>query len=82
MDNLVQKLKSLTNATQRQYDDVITNYSNDEILKELKEAGISKDDLSQEEFDELLENKIKQSKSFSKGAMAAGGVFLFLEFLG
>ena len=82
MDNLISKLKSLTNATQEQYDEVITNYAKSEVLKELKVAGISKDDLIPEEFNELLEDKIKQSKSFSKGAMVAGGALLFLEFLG
>lgn len=82
MDNLTNKLKSLKNATQTQYDEVINKYSENEVLKELKEAGINKDDLSTDEFDELLEDKIKQSKSFSKGAMVAGGALLFLEFLG
>ena len=82
MDNLITKLKSLKNVTQQQYDDVIIKYSKEEVLKELKEAGISKDDLSKDEFDELLEDKIKQSKSFSKGAMVSGGALLFLEFLG
>ena len=82
MDNLVSKLKSLKNATQSQYDDVIVKYSNDEILKELKQAGISKDDLTDDEFKELLDAKIKESKAFSKGALVATGAFLFLELLG
>jgi len=82
MKNLTQKLKSLKNATQSQYDEVIIKYSKTEVLKELKKAGITKEELSDDEFDELLEDKIKQSKSFSKGAMVAGGALLFLEFLG
>jgi len=82
MKNLTQKLKSLKNATQSQYDEVIIKYSKTEVLKELKKAGISKEELSDDEFNELLEDKIKQSKSFSKGAMVAGGALLFLEFLG
>ena len=82
MDKLVQKLKSLTNATQQEYDKAILNYAKKEVIQELKKAGISKEELTQEDFDALLEEKIKQSKSFSKGAMAAGGALLFLDFLG
>lgn len=82
MQDLITKLKSIKNATQSQYDEVIDKYSKTEVLKELKEAGISKDDISDEEFDELLEEKIKESKAFSKGAMVAGGALLFLELLG
>ena len=82
MNELITKLKSIKNATQSQYDEVINKYSQTEVLKELTEAGISKEDISQEEFGELLEEKIKESKAFSKGAMVAGGAFLFLELLG
>jgi len=82
MQDLITKLKSIKNATQSQYDEVIINYSKTEVLKELKDAGISKDDIGVEEFDELLEEKIKESKAFSKGAMVAGGAMLFLELLG
>jgi tripartite-type tricarboxylate transporter receptor subunit TctC len=82
MNDLITKLKTMKNATQEQYLEVIKNYSHKEVLKELQEAGISEDDLSSEEFDELLEDKIKQSTSFSKGALVATGAFMFLELLG
>jgi len=52
------------------------------VLKELKEAGLYKDDVSQEEFDKLVQEKIKENTSFAKGAMVAGGALLFLELLG
>jgi len=77
MKDLITKLKSIKNATQSQYDEVIINYSKEQVLKELQEAGISKDEISDEEFDELLQEQIKQSKSFSKGAMVATGAFYF-----
>jgi hypothetical protein len=79
MQDLIKKLK---NATLSQYDDLIIEYAKKEILKELKEAGISEDDLTQDDYDELLADKIKEAKSFTKGAMVAGGAFLFLELLG
>ena len=82
MKDLIKQLKSLTNATQSQYDETIIKYSKKQVLKELKDAGISKDEISNEEFDELLQEQIKQSRSFSKGAMVATGAFVFLELLG
>ena len=82
MNDLVNKLKNLKNTTQSQYDEVINKYSYNEVLKELKEAGLSKDDLSVDDFEELLNEKIKELKSFSKGALVATGAFLFLELLG
>lgn len=82
MQEMVEKLKSLKNATQSQYDEVINNYSKEQVEKDLKKAGISKEELSDEEFQELLDEQIVKSKSFSKGALVAGGAFLFLELLG
>jgi hypothetical protein len=82
MNDLVEKLKNMKNATANQYDKTIKEYANKQILKELKEAGISKEDMSQEEYKELLEGKYKEALSFSKGAMVAGGFLLFLELLG
>jgi len=79
---MVNKLKSLKNATQSQYDEVIQKYSHEQVLEDLKKAGISKDELSDKEFQELLDEQVVRSKSFSKGAMIATGAFLFLELLG
>ena len=82
MENLVKKLNSLKNATQSQYDETIKKYAETEVIKELKDAGVSIDDISTQEFQELLEDKIRVSKAFAKGAMVAGGVLLFLDLLG
>ena len=82
MQDLIDKLKGMKNATQEQYDIVILKYSQSEVIKELKNAGISKDEINQEEFNELVQEKIKQAKSFSSGVLVATGAFLFLEFLG
>lgn len=82
MQEMVEKLKSLKNASKSQYNEVIQKYSHDQVLKDLKKAGISKDELSDKEFQELLDEQVVKSKSFSKGAMMAGGLFLFLELLG
>lgn len=82
MQNLVEQLKNMKNATQAQYDEAIYKYAHSEVLKELKEAGVSRDDLDDEEFEGLLKEKIKHSKTFAKGAMVASGAILFLELLG
>ena len=82
MDKLVSQLKSMKNATQAQYKEAIEKYAYGEVIKELKDAGIAKDDLLDDEFNELLQEKIKQSQSFASGAMVATGAMLFLELLG
>jgi len=82
MQEMVEKLKSMKNATQSQYNDVIQKYSHTQVLEDLKKAGISKSELSDEEFQELLDEQVLKSQSFSKGALIATGAFLFLELLG
>lgn len=82
MDNLIDKLKTLKNKSQDEYREVIQKHSHKQVLKELKEAGLYKDDISQEEFDQLVQEKIKENTAFAKGAMVAGGAFLFFELLG
>ncbi len=82
MNNLIDKLKRLKNKSQDEYREVIQKHSHKQVLKELKEAGLYKDDISQEEFDKLVQKKIKENTSFAKGAMVAGGALLFLELLG
>lgn len=82
MDNLVEKLKSLKNASGRECREAIEKHSYNQVIKELKEAGLSKEDIPQEEFDQLLQGKIKENTSFAKGAMVAGGAILFLQLLG
>lgn len=82
MQELIDKLKHMKNATQAQYEEVIEKYAYKEVIQNLKEAGLEKDDLSDEEFNALLNEQKKRSGSFAKGALAASGVFLFLELLG
>ena len=79
MQDMITKLKTIKNATQSQYDEVIGKYSKEQVLEDLKKAGISKDELSDEE---LLNEQVVKAKSFSKGALMATGAFLFLELLG
>ena len=82
MNKLVNQLKQMKNATQTQYKEAIDKYAYSEVIKDLKEAGINKDELLDDEFDELLKEKVKQSQIFAKGAMTATGILLFLELLG
>ena len=82
MQELKTKLLNMKNATQQQYREAIETYSKKEVIKELSSAGLSREDLSDEEFQELLEAKVQQATAFSKGLMVAGGAFMFLELLG
>ncbi|MBD3807875.1 MAG: hypothetical protein IE880_04060 [Epsilonproteobacteria bacterium] len=82
MEELVKKLKTMKNATEAQYDAMIESHAHKEVIKNLKEAGLEKDDLSDEEFNALLSEQKKRANSFAKGALGASGIFLFLELLG
>lgn len=82
MEKLTRKLKSMKNATQSQYQEAIKKYAYDEVINDLKDAGIEKEDLCDDEFQELLDEKIKKSKMHANTILAAGGVLLFLELLG
>jgi len=82
MNELVEKLKWMKNATTSQYNEMIEKYAHKEVMKSLKEVGIEKDDLSDEEFATLLNEEKKRSNSYAKGALTASGVLLFLELLG
>lgn len=82
MQELIEKLKTMKNATEAQYDAMIESHAYKEVIKNLKEAGLEKNDLSAEEFDALLSEQKKRANSFAKGALGASGIFLFLELLG
>ncbi|MBW6489510.1 hypothetical protein [Sulfurimonas sp.] len=82
MQELVEKLKGMKSATKAQYDAMIESHAYKEVIKNLKEAGLEKDDLSDEEFHALLSEQKKRANSFAKGALGASGIFLFLELLG
>lgn len=82
MQELLNKLKTMKNATQTQFDEMVAQYAYKEVLKNLKDAGLEKDDITQEEFDDLLSEQKERTSAFAKGALGASGVFLFLELLG
>ncbi len=82
MQDLIEKLKNLKNISKEQYKNIVCEYSYNQVVEDLKKAGIKKDELSDEEFQELLNEQITKSESFSKGALMATGAFLFLELLG
>lgn len=82
MRELVEKLKGMKNTTKAQYYAIIESHAHKEVIKNLKEAGLEKDDLTSEEFNALLSEQKKRANSFAKGALGASGLFLFLELLG
>jgi phosphopantothenate synthetase len=82
MNKMVEQLKSIKNATQSQYNEVIQKYSKDQVISDLEKAGIKREELTDKEFDDLLGEQVMKAKSFSKGAMMAAGAFFLLELLG
>jgi hypothetical protein len=82
MSDLINKLKSIKNATKIEVDKVIDNYSYEQVVKDLKEAGIDRNDLSDIEFKQLLAEEVEKSRKFSKGLLVGGGAIMLLELLG
>jgi hypothetical protein len=82
MNELVRKLKNMKNATQSQYKEAIEKYAYDEVLNDLKEAGIDKDDLIESEFEDLIKEKTKKATINANTALASGGALMLLELLG
>lgn len=82
MAEWVNKLKEMKNATKEQVDKVIKEQSYNNVIKDLQEAGISENEISEDEFKQLMAEEIKKNESFAKGAMAATGALLVLELLG
>jgi len=82
MQSTVNKLKSLKNVTEEKVNQIIKEQSYNAVLKELKEDGIDIDDLTEEEFNQLIAEEIKKQKTFSKGMMVGAGALLLLELLG
>jgi len=82
MQSTVNKLKSLKNVTGEKVNQIIKEQSYNAVLKELKEDGIDIDDLTEEEFNQLIAEEIKKQKTFSKGMMVGAGALLLLELLG
>lgn len=82
MQETIEKLKNMKNATQEQVDKVINKQAYNTVIKDLKESGIEIEDLSDEEFKQLLAEEVKKTKTFTKGALVGAGALAFLELLG
>lgn len=82
MQEVIDRLKNLKNSTNTQVDKIINDHSYDTVLKELKDDGISVNDLSDNEFKQILAEEVKKTKTFAKGALAGGTGLLFLDLLG
>lgn len=82
MNDMIEKLKTMKNATQEQVDKIIKEQSYKNVLKDLRDAGIEESEISDEEFSQLLAEEISKNKTFAKGALAGAGVLMFLELLG
>jgi len=82
MQDLINRLKNLKSASSTQVDKIINDHSYDTVLKELKDDGISINDLSDDEFKQILAEEVKKTKTFAKGALTGGAGLLVLELLG
>jgi hypothetical protein len=82
MSGLIEKIKSIKNATKDDVDKVIYDYSSKRVLKDLKELDIDPEELEEEELQQLIAEEANKNRTFSKGALAGVGSLLLLDLLG
>lgn len=52
------------------------------VVQDLKKSGIVVEEVSKEDFEELLIDEVKRLKTLGKGALVGAGVFTVLSLLG
>jgi hypothetical protein len=82
MADLIEKIKSMKNATKEDVDKLIYDYSSKRVIKDLKEMDIDPEELEEEEFQQLLVEEVNKNRTFSKGALSGMGALLVLDLLG
>lgn len=83
MSTFLEKLKNVKGKSKEQFDQFILENSKKSVLKELQDNGISPDDITPEEMEELLAEEFKTQREYTKGlATGSIGFAVLLELLG
>lgn len=82
MNKMINETKSLftdgTEAVKRE----LYQYSVEQVKKQLAEGGLSVDDFSEEEFQQMVAEAYRKNESFGKGIAIGAGALMFLNLLG
>ena len=79
---MFEKIKSYKDEALPEIDKAIREQAYKNVLNDLKDADIDPEEMSDDEFNQLMAEEIKSIESMGKGAMVGSGVFAFLELLG
>jgi hypothetical protein len=82
MQEKIERLKSLKNTTQEKFEDFVNERAYNRVVKDLTNINIDVDDLTDDEFMQLLSEEIQKTKIFIKGVFSGLGIFIFLDLLG
>ena len=72
----------LKNAVTERFENLLRDHAYKSLTNSLKDDGISLDDLTDEEFEELLAEEIQKQRSFTKGVGVGTGIMVLMELLG
>lgn len=75
------KLKEYKESAFKDIDETITKQAYNNVIKDLKAADIDPEELSDEEFKQLMAEEIKEIKTLGKGTIAGAGAFVLFDFL-
>lgn len=82
MSELINKLKTMKNASHQEVEGFLRDYSTSQVKKELAEAGVDWREVEEADLNELVADELAKNKSFAKGALGGAGVLFLLNFLG
>lgn len=82
MNKIVKKIKSMPNASKEKIEGLIINISYKNVLKNLKNNGIEKSVMTDEEFKQLLAEEVAKNKAQVKGILKGALISGILMTLG
>lgn len=82
MSELIDKLKTMKNATRQEVEKYLLDYSTKKVKGELEEAGVDWREVDEADFNDLVEDELAKNKTFAKGVFGGAGMILLLNLLG
>lgn len=82
MSELINKLKTMKNASQQEIEGFLQEYSTKKVKEELAEAGVDWREVDEADLKELVADEMAKNKTFAKGALGGAGLIMLLNFLG
>jgi TRAP-type C4-dicarboxylate transport system substrate-binding protein len=82
MNKMIDDTKSLLNDTAEAAKRELYEYSVQQVKKQLAEGGLSVDDFSEEEFQQMVAEAYRKNESFGKGIAVGAGALMLLNLLG